>query len=139
MICHLELKPGVRLHGTSAEIMFAAEVVREVWEEYGSSVCIVTAGIDGKHQALGEHYHGDALDFRTTTIPTPSKLLIETVEDSRRQVVKLAVSEVARRLGATDGESRYVFQGPNYHLRLELLGTPQEHLHISFRPQAFGV
>lgn len=140
MICHLELKPGVRLHGTSAEIMFATEVVREVWEEYGAPVCRVTAGVDGVHSPLGEHYKGDALDFSTRTIPLPVASLLTTAEESRQQRVREAVAQVATRLVAsplkTDEHGNMMFQGLNFFLILEDVGQPNEHLHVSFRPQA---
>lgn len=120
MMCHLELKPGVRLHRTSAEILFAVEVVREVWEEFGASACVITAGVDGTHSTLGEHYKGDALDFRTVGVPEIEK----------------AVETVAHRLGSTV-VSQSIYSGPNYLLILEDRGMPNEHLHISYRPTRF--
>ena len=142
MVCHLELKPGVRLHGTSPEILFAVEIIREVWEEYGSPMCRVTAGVDGAHSALGEHYKGAALDFSTRTILTPVSRLVSTPEESRVQLVREAVAKVASRLVASpvgvDERGNMKFQGSNFFLLLEDVGQPNEHLHVSYRPQAFG-
>ena len=109
MICHLELKPGVRLHGLGVEIAWASERVRELWEEMGATACVITSAGDGVHQQLGGHYTGNALDFRTKTLPGGNSLI-----------------------GMRNALSARL--GPDFFILLEAVGQENEHLHVEFRP-----
>ena len=112
MSCHLAMKPGVRLHGLRAEMVVAIEVVRGVFEEHGVALCVITAASDGTHQQLGGHYQGDALDFRTTSLTGPP----------REDPLALVASLLRGRLG------------PDFFVLMEGVNTPNEHLHVEWRP-----
>ena len=108
--CHLELKPGVRLHGLCSQMVLATEIVREYWEELDVDTLVVTVGMDGSHVAHSAHYRGEALDFRTHNLA--ASIGRDTV-----------VHELQRRLGA------------DYFMQIEDVGQPNEHLHIEWRPE----
>ena len=64
----MQIKPDVRVHGISTEILLAAMVVESVLKTYPYS-CMITSGIEGQHSNGSRHYIGNALDFRTNHIP----------------------------------------------------------------------
>ena len=59
----LLLKPGVRVAGLRPEILFAIIAAERVCAEMGVD-CVVTACVDGVHQAGSLHYCGLAVDLR---------------------------------------------------------------------------
>lgn len=60
----LLLKPGVRVAGLRPEILFAIIAAERVCAEMGVD-CVITACVDGVHQAGSLHYCGLALDLRS--------------------------------------------------------------------------
>jgi len=60
----LLLKPGVRIAGLRPEILFAIIAAERVCAEMGVD-CVVTACVDGVHQAGSLHYCGLAVDLRS--------------------------------------------------------------------------
>jgi len=60
----LLLKPGVRVAGMRPEILFAIIAAERVCAEMGVD-CVVTACVDGVHQAGSLHYCGLAVDLRS--------------------------------------------------------------------------
>jgi hypothetical protein len=60
----LLLKPGVRVAGLRPEILFAVIAAERVCAEMGVD-CVVTACVDGVHQAGSLHYCGLAADLRS--------------------------------------------------------------------------
>ncbi len=60
----LLLKPGVRIAGLRPEILFAIVAAERVCAEM-SVDCVVTACVDGVHQAGSLHYCGLAVDLRS--------------------------------------------------------------------------
>ena len=128
MNCHLEIKPGVRLHGLTPEMAVAAEVVRGVYEDTGlSAVCVITVGIEGQHTDTpcpSGHYRGDALDFRTHDLLGGWQSRKGTGVDSESPLGRLR-SEIERRLGGHYGD---------YFVLLESWGTENEHIHVEHRP-----
>jgi hypothetical protein len=59
----LLLKPGVRVAGLRPEILLAVVAAERVCAEMGVD-CVVTACVDGVHQAGSLHYCGLAVDLR---------------------------------------------------------------------------
>jgi len=59
----LLLKPGVRLAGLQPEILLAVIAAERVCAEMGVD-CVITACVDGVHQAGSLHYCGLAVDLR---------------------------------------------------------------------------
>lgn len=62
------IKPGVRIHGMSAQIFYGLGIVKDVLAEIGVNF-VLTAGIDGGHTAGSSHYAGNAGDVRSHEIP----------------------------------------------------------------------
>jgi len=60
----LLLKPGVRVAGLRPEILLAVIAAERVCAEMGVD-CVVTACVDGVHQAGSLHYCGLAVDLRS--------------------------------------------------------------------------
>ncbi len=60
----LLLKPGVRVAGLRPEILLAVVVAERVCAEMGVD-CVITACVDGVHQAGSLHYCGLAVDLRS--------------------------------------------------------------------------
>jgi len=60
----LLLKPGVRVAGLRSEILLAVVAAERVCAEMGVD-CVVTACVDGVHQAGSLHYCGLAVDLRS--------------------------------------------------------------------------
>jgi len=60
----LLLKPGVRVAGLRPEILLAVVAAERVCAEMGVD-CVVTACVDGVHQAGSLHYCGLAVDLRS--------------------------------------------------------------------------
>jgi len=60
----LLLKPGVRVAGLRPEILLAVVIAERVCAEMGVD-CVVTACVDGVHQAGSLHYCGLAVDLRS--------------------------------------------------------------------------
>ena len=60
----LMLKFGVRVAGLRPEILLAVVAAERVCAEMGV-VCVVTACVDGVHQAGSLHYCGLAVDLRS--------------------------------------------------------------------------
>lgn len=60
----LLLKPGVRVAGLRQEILIAVVAAERICAEMGVD-CVVTACVDGVHQAGSLHYCGVAVDLRT--------------------------------------------------------------------------
>ena len=60
----LLLKPGVRVAGLRSEILLAVVAAERVCAEMGVD-CVVTACVDGVHQAGSLHYCGLAADLRS--------------------------------------------------------------------------
>ena len=115
-LCHIELKPGVRLHGLVPQMVLAIEMVRERWEEMGQSTLTITVGMEGQHTDApypSGHYRGDALDFRTKNIMfVPTR---QTGLDSLAAIMR-------QRLG------------PDFFVKVENVGEDNEHLHVEWRP-----
>ena len=60
----LLLKPGVRVAGLRPEILFAIIAAERVCGDMGVD-CVITACVDGVHQAGSLHYCGLAVDLRS--------------------------------------------------------------------------
>ena len=60
----LLLKPGVRVAGLRPEILIAVVAAERVYAEMGVD-CVITACVDGVHQAGSLHYCGLAVDLRS--------------------------------------------------------------------------
>jgi hypothetical protein len=60
----LLLKPGVRVAGLRPEILIAVVAAERVCAEMGVD-CVITACVDGVHQAGSLHYCGLAVDLRS--------------------------------------------------------------------------
>ena len=60
----LLLKQGVRVAGVRPEILIAVVAAERVCAERGVD-CVITACVDGVHQAGSLHYCGLAVDLRT--------------------------------------------------------------------------
>jgi len=60
----MKLKDGVRLFQVKPQVILAAMIARDIWEELGQEL-VITSGSEGSHSQYSAHYRGDALDFRT--------------------------------------------------------------------------
>ncbi|HZV07171.1 MAG TPA: hypothetical protein VE999_18965 [Gemmataceae bacterium] len=60
----LLLKPGVRVAGLRPEILIAIIAAERVCADMGVD-CVITACVDGVHQAGSLHYCGLAVDLRS--------------------------------------------------------------------------
>ena len=110
---HLFLKPGVRLHGLSPEMVMAVGVVVGAYEEAGAVECVVTVGMEGSHATSppSRHYTGDALDFR-----------LHNVDAGARENL---VNAVKAHLGGEQSDFTVLWESK---------GTDNEHLHVQFSP-----
>ena len=101
----LRLKPGVRLHPSYA----IATLLVAAADVFRPADLTITSGIDGKHMEGSLHGKGLALDFSTHHLPLGEK---DRVVTELRQAL-----------------------GPDYDILLELLGEPNEHLHVEYQPK----
>jgi hypothetical protein len=104
----LSLKPGVRLGGLQPQIVLAALVIEDLYEELRVQ-CVVTSCNDGTHKSNSKHYSGNALDFRTKTVP--------------RGLLMGLVASVKASLGT------------DFDVILESINGDNEHLHVEFDPK----
>jgi len=65
----LLLKPGVRVAGLRPEILIAIIAAERVCADMGVD-CVITACVDGVHQAGSLHYCGLAVDLRSRDFRT---------------------------------------------------------------------
>ena len=69
------LKEGVDVKGLSPYMRYAAEVVKQVYEECGAPY-LITSGREGVHKHGSKHYFGQALDFRTSGLAKDTRIKI---------------------------------------------------------------
>ncbi len=115
----IELKTGVRVTAMSPQIGLAIQVASVAWLETWEKApwtenpqvpLVVTSINDGIHSRTSLHHIGHACDIRTKTLPSAT-------------AKRWFAAEVRRRLGV------------DYDVFLEGLGTPNEHLHVQYRPK----
>jgi len=106
------LKRGVvindKTHPKMFEVLYVVDHI--LWHNYGVKECWVTSGNDGKHMVGSMHYMGRALDFRTKNWPMDRESHI--------------LAEIRKGLG------------DEFDCLLECMGTPNQHLHIEYDPEA---
>jgi uncharacterized protein YcbK (DUF882 family) len=64
----MDIKPGVKVHGVSNEMVLCAVIVNSVFVSYGITP-VITSVCEGVHSKTSLHYTGDAIDFRRRDIP----------------------------------------------------------------------
>ncbi len=64
----LIIKPGVRVHGISNEIILTIATAKDVIGQYADDT-VITSCIDGRHSPGSLHYSGDTVDIRSRDIP----------------------------------------------------------------------
>jgi hypothetical protein len=72
----MKLKPGVRIHGISPEIVIGLLAAQRIYDKYGAEL-VVTSALDGKHSKGSLHYTGEAVDLRSRTLKAPSLVASE--------------------------------------------------------------
>ena len=76
-----DLNEQVSISNLTPAMSLGAVIVAGVYYSMGL-VCEITSGRDGKHKVRSLHYSGNALDFRTRTVP--AQLQEELVGKIRR-------------------------------------------------------
>ena len=102
----LHIKPGVQPAGLLTIICALGNVAQAIADP---SEIWITAGIDGTHSPNSLHYALRAVDVRVKNFPTPA-----------------AIQDYVTRLK--------VALGPEYQILWESPNTPNQHLHIAYRP-----
>lgn len=102
------LKQGAKFEGLQPEILLAVIVANDVYHMHGQRL-VVTEGTGGDHMIGSLHYHGQAVDLRTSNLNESDKAMI--------------VAELKANLGA---EYDVIFEGAD---------TPNEHIHVEFDPK----
>ena len=64
----MEFKPGVRVRGSSADLVLGLMVLNSIFEAEGQRM-VVTSVSEGQHSPKSLHYKGMAADVRTRDIP----------------------------------------------------------------------
>lgn len=104
----ISLKSGVRVAGLQPQMVFAAMIVEDLYDEIKIS-CLVTSCNDGVHMSNSLHYQGCAMDFRTKNVPRG--MLNNLVESVRTSL------------------------GPDFDVVLESINGDNEHLHVEWDPK----
>ena len=68
----MKIKPGVKVHGISPELMLGLSVCKEVYHRFGYEF-VVTSLTEGDHSRHSLHYAGQAADLRTRHMAESSK------------------------------------------------------------------
>ena len=116
----MRIKTGVRIYKLSPELVFAHTMVLDAYRQVGVE-CIVTSINDGRHSFGSKHYNGDAIDYRSNSVP-------------RNQLDNLC-GLIARNLDLTKIETKNTWVGADFDLLLEGKGSPNEHIHLEFQPK----
>ena len=104
----IELKPGVRVLGLTVPLLLVIQVAEGIWTGE-SKTLVITSAMDGTHTNGSAHYRGQAVDFRTNTLP-PER-------------VKPVIAALRTALG------------PDFFVLYEGEGTSNAHAHVEYRPQ----
>lgn len=105
----MKLKGGVRLKDLSPQMVMAAMIVNDIFQQR-SLECVVTSANDSGHSVASLHYSGKALDFRTRYEELNGLEMI--VRDEIREAL-----------------------GRDFDVVLEGVATPNEHLHVEYDPK----
>ena len=105
----MKLKRGVSLEGLVPQMAVALLVAKEEYSRIGAELTITSAN-DSKHREGSDHYLGRAVDLRTRDL-----YLGHNKQD-------LAL-DIAGRLG------------PQFICLFEGAGTPNQHIHLAWRPK----
>lgn len=104
----ISLKQGVRIAGLQPQMVLAAAIIEDLYEEIRVT-CLITSCNDGTHKSGSLHYQGCAMDFRTKNVP---RTMINGLVDS----VKMSL-------------------GPDFDVILESINGDNEHLHVEWDPK----
>lgn len=108
----IRLKDGVSIKMLTGRMALGARIVEGIYESMGL-VCYVTSGDDSEHGPGSKHPLGDALDFRTETVP-----LIKRAELAER---------AHQALGGPKGQFDVVLE-----VKTQADGTKVSHLHVEY-------
>lgn len=107
----MRFKHNVVVRGVIPELILAAMVVEDVWWDYqdGEDSLVITSAVDGYHSYGSRHYSGNALDFRTKTLPRGD---VPEFADAVKEAL-----------------------GEDFDVVLESYMEPNEHLHVEYHPK----
>jgi hypothetical protein len=112
----LRIKPGVKLHDLSPQILFALIVAEGTYAKLGVD-CVVTSCNDSgpSHRTHSLHAVGHACDLRVHNLDMQS----DELEDFALDILEA--------LGGPVGQFDVVLEG---------VGTPSAHIHIEYQPHS---
>lgn len=78
----ISIKPGVDLTLLRPQMALATQTLASALQQFGCDL-MITSGSDGEHIRMSKHYSGEALDYRTNTIPVENlSFIVDMVSDA---------------------------------------------------------